>query len=367
MNKILKIGFDAKRLFYNNTGLGNYSRTLVKTLAERYPEHEYHLFTPSVVENETTSYFLKPPFKIHTNSNIIPDGLWRYYGCSSAINKLALDIFHGLSHEIPYGIDNNTKAVVTMHDLIYEIYPQQFGFLNSLFYKVKYKSSCMRADHIISISNSTKNDLIKIYHISPSKISTVYQSCNKKFIEHEAIQYSKQYYLYVGSIIERKGLVKVLQAYNKIKMEDRLPLHIVGTGSGSYFEEAKEMVRSLELDEEIIWHGNVDNDKLTKLYTNALCLVLPSIYEGFGIPIIEALYTGVPVITSNISSLPEAAGPGAILVNPQEVEEIRDGMVSIRDNKLWSELSTNGYNYVNQKFDPKVVADELIKVYSSLV
>ncbi|MBC7886238.1 MAG: glycosyltransferase, partial [Saprospiraceae bacterium] len=171
-HKKLIIAFDAKRLFNNFTGLGNYSRTLVKNLQTYFPEHEYHLFTPAISKNEETTYFLdKDKFVIHTASFNHP--LWRSVGIAEEINKLNPDIFHGLSHEIPFGVSKNVTKVVTFHDLIYEKYPEQFGLWDRWMFKLKYRSSAQRADAIVAISDSTKHDLSSLYNIKEQKISVI--------------------------------------------------------------------------------------------------------------------------------------------------------------------------------------------------
>ena len=147
----LVFAFDAKRLFSNFTGLGNYSRTLLKNLAEYYPQHEYHLFTPRIVKNEETVFFLEDSrFVVHTPRVSHP--FWRGFTMSAEVNALKPTLFHGLSHEIPFGLDHHILSVVTFHDLIYELYPHQFGFWDRWMYRWKYRSSAQRADAIVSIS-----------------------------------------------------------------------------------------------------------------------------------------------------------------------------------------------------------------------
>lgn len=369
----LIIAFDAKRLFNNFTGLGNYSRTLVRNLQTYFPEHEYHLFTPKITKNEETAYFLdNEKFVIHTPSFNSP--LWRSVGMAADVNKLKPNIFHGLSHEIPFGIHKNIKTVLTFHDLIYEKYPEQFGLWDRWMYKWKYRSSVSRADHIIAISESTKEDLISMYEVEEDKISVIYQSCNEVFqiFDEEAklddtLVNLSDYYLYVGSIIERKGLLSIVFAYAKLPDEYRKPFVVIGKGDKKYKQKVNDMIKYHGLESYFYFVNSISNERLLAVYDHSFALVFPSIYEGFGIPVIESLFRNKPVITSLISSLPEAAGPGAILVNPYDPDEICLAMMEINDKKKYDRLSRDGYAYVNDRFSSEGTATQLMDFYNQII
>lgn len=358
MDKKLKIGFDAKRLFMNNTGLGNYSRNLVRNLKQFYPEHEYHLFSPKIVENNSTKYFLENDFIIHTCPSWQPAWYWRSFGVANKINELGLDIFHGLSHEIPYGISKKTKTIVTIHDLIYEKYPELFGWWNSKIYQWKYRSSCKRSDVIFAISKSTAQDISELYHINADKIKITYQSCDQRFQTIPMGEQPKSYFLYVGTINKRKSLKDIVTALSQLPEDKKKNLVVVGDG-GYYKHEVLEEIKKYNLQDWIIFKGNLNNDELIKLYDNALCLILPSQYEGFGIPIIESLFRKTPVITCNNSSLPEAAGAGAILIDHGNVKSLLNAMIAIQDVKVWNVLSESGNSYVNEIFNTYKTSLEL--------
>jgi glycosyltransferase involved in cell wall biosynthesis len=372
-NQKLIIAFDAKRLFNNFTGLGNYSRTLVRNLQTYFPEHEYHLFTPKIIKNEETVYFLNnEKFIVHTPSFNSP--MWRSVGMASDINKLRPNIFHGLSHEIPFGIHKSIKTVLTFHDLIYEKYPEQFGLWDRWMYKWKYRSSAKRTDHIIAISESTKEDLISMYEVDEHKISVIYQSCNDVFqIAEEETKLDgilanlSDYYLYVGSIIERKGLLSIIFAYAKLPDEYRKPFVVIGKGDKKYKQKVDDMIKYHGLASYFYFVNGISNERLLAVYDQSFALVFPSIYEGFGIPVIESLFRNKPVITSLISSLPEAAGPGAILVNPYDPDEICLAMIEINDSKKYDRLSRDGYTYVNDRFSSEGTATQLMDFYNLII
>ena len=366
----MKIGFDAKRLFNNFTGLGNYSRTLVKNFQQSFPEHDLHLFSPKLIRNEETEWFFdESRFTLHECKHPFK-GYWRQYQITSLVKKLDLDIYHGLSHELPIGIEKlNCKTFISFHDLIYEHYPEQFPLLDRFFYRRKYKSSAFRADQILAISESTKKDLKEIYGIPENKISVLYQSCQDIFFQQKTYVKpikEEHYFLYVGSIIERKGLLKIVEAQALIPVKSRIPIVIIGSGK-DYVQEVKERISALGLDNDFLFMKYVENHLLPSYYHFAKALIFPSVYEGFGIPIIESLLSNTPVITSSISSLPEAAGPGGILVNPSNQNEIAKAMVEIsEDEKKAAILSTKGRQHVLSKFTSKVLSQELLKLYQSI-
>jgi glycosyltransferase involved in cell wall biosynthesis len=369
----MTLAFDAKRLFNNYTGLGNYSRTLVCNLQSCFPDHQYHLFTPKASKNSETEYFFdESKFTIHTPERWNP--LWRTCIVSNKVNEINPDIFHGLSHEIPFGLDERIKTIVTFHDLIYEKYPEQFGIWDRNLYHFKYKNAAKRVDHIVAISKSTATDLEKEYKIAEDKISVVYQSCNELFLTSDASERNtellkelKDYYLYVGSIIERKGLVQIILAYAKLNQVYRKPLVIIGRGDQNYTKKVKDLITYYRLEKDVFFLNNISNQDLISIYDHCFCLIYPSIYEGFGIPVIESLSRKRPVVTSNISSLPEAAGPGGILVNPFEPEEIAFALENLHQKDYYHKIATQGYEYVIQNFTKEITAQRLIEVYSKVL
>jgi glycosyltransferase involved in cell wall biosynthesis len=371
------IGFDAKRLFKNFTGLGNYSRTLVQGLKEFYPENKYHLFTPSVSVNNETQYFINDnKFNIVTPHNGIK-ALWRSAGCTKEINDLNIDIYHGLSHELPIGIKKTSaKSIVTIHDLIYKTFPDDFKFIDIMIYDFKFKYACRNADKIIAISKSTKNDIIKYYKIPEEKIEVVYQSCHSNFkrsLSKEEIDsvikkhdLPDEYILYVGSIIQRKNLLNIIKALNLLKGKINIPLVVVGKGN-SYLTEVKKYINKAGLKDRIIFTSGIEFTDLPAVYQKALMFIYPSKYEGFGIPLIEALWSKTPVITSNSSSLPEAAGPGAFYCNPDNESSISDGILKILyDTGYAQKLVRSGFEHV-QQFENEKTTARIMNIYKNIV
>jgi glycosyltransferase involved in cell wall biosynthesis len=360
----LKIGFDAKRLFYNKSGLGNYSRTLVANLKKFFPEHEYHLFVSKLPkDNSHVKEFLEGDFIIHTNQTLAPNMWWRSIGCSAIINKLNLDVFHGLSHEIPFGIGPQTKKIVSFHDLIFAKMPHLFSRIDSLLYNLKYSSAIKRSDGVVAISESTARDINEFYGYA-SKIKVIYQACDSFFCNNPIEDTIRDYYLYVGTINARKNLDAILKAYLLLPSEYQLPFHIIGEG-GSYKDSILQQLAKTNVENKFLFHGHVDNPSLLKFYKGAIALVYPSLYEGFGIPVIEALFNGCPVITSETSSMPEAVGPGGKCINPLDIFALKDAMIEFNNANIARDYAKAGLEYANNTFNAKELSRQLMNYYYS--
>jgi glycosyltransferase involved in cell wall biosynthesis len=382
----MKIAFDAKRAYSNSTGLGHYSRTLISSLSEFFPEHEYFLCTPKLskrfnVENLKHVYAVTPQ---HLPSSFFTSA-WRSSWVKKDLQRLKIDLYHGLSSEIPVGIEKTgIKSVVTIHDLIFERFPDQYNKIDVQIYRKKSRYACEHADKIIAISEQTKKDIIQLYKIPGNKITVCYQSCNPAFglevsdTEKQRIkqQYNlpAKFFLYVGSIIERKNLLTVCKAMQQLKNTLNIPLVVIGEGK-KYKRRVKEFINTHSLQSQIIFLSEIQSLRSLKsfqssfdfpaIYQQALCMIYPSIFEGFGIPVLEALWSKIPVITSNISSLPEAGGDGALYVDPLNEEQMANAMLGIYGNtELRKELINKGRLYA-QNFTHEKTAACVMDVYKS--
>ena len=384
----MNIGFDAKRYFHNSTGLGNYSRTLVNGMAEIFNEHQYYLFNPKPSEK----YSKTPLTNVH---EIIPVGfpsrmmtsMWRSNWVKKDLSRLHIDLYHGLSHEIPVGIaKTGIPSVVTIHDLIFERYPDQFKKIDVQIYRKKFRYSCKNANRIIAISKQTKEDIINLYSVPGDKIDICYQSCHPAFgvqvSENEKQKARKlynlpgRYFLYVGSIIERKNLLNICKAIKLLNGSLDIPLVVIGDGK-KYKEQVKLYIKQEELGNKIIFlseevmadgrQGLHKPESLVVIYQMAEALIYPSFFEGFGIPVLEALWSRIPVITSNVSSLPEAGGEGSIYIDPSSPVQIADAMSSIiNDQSIREDLIKKGWLHA-QNFTLERCCRPVMDVYKKLV
>ena len=312
----LKIGYDAKRLFHNHSGLGNYSRNLIRSLDDFHPENEYVLFNPSSAKIPFTGTHTKEIKPLLTTA--FYKNMWRQRLVTDQAAKQGVDIYHGLSQELPLGLrKKKIKSIVTVHDLIFLRYPQRYKMLDRKIYLQKVKSACKRADLIVAISEQTRSDLIDLLKISPSRITVIYQGADPLFWEDHSVQFEAvrqkyhipdEFLLFVGTKEKRKRPEMVLQAAQELN----IPLVMIGKATKHWKKHLKNIPNQTGLFEPYV----ESTKDLATIYQMAKIFTYPSIFEGFGIPVLEALISKTPVITSNVSCLPEVAGPLSKLVDP---------------------------------------------------
>ncbi|MBR5715512.1 MAG: glycosyltransferase family 4 protein [Bacteroidales bacterium] len=356
----MKIGFDAKRYYHNHTGLGNYSRAIIKGLQALYPDDDYLLY-----DEKTFSRTFKLGRKAARD------------GCK---------LFHGLSNELPSDIlKSGVRSILTFHDAAWRTYPQMYHWLDRQIYDFKYGRSCHVANHVIAISESTKKDIIRFYDIPEVKISVIYQPVQDLFYkplsQDEADQLiadavasgmissalPQDFILNVGSINSRKNLLGLVQALELIPAEQRPPLLVVGNGR-EYKQVVLNYIANHHLEQYVrIETGVSDNKVLQALYSKALLMAYPSHYEGFGLPVVEAALQQCPILTSNVSSLPEAAGPGALLCDPDNIESIHKYLTELLDDSSMAQrLAEVADDYARSHFDPRTLTEQLHDLYNEV-
>ena len=371
----MRIGFDAKRIFLNETGLGVYSRLLVQNLTSFFPQHEYFLFTPRVNSDSFHEKFRKSPFHVITPS--IPYPGWRTFGMGKAIYREGIELYHGLSHEIPVGVSSSRcRKIVTIHDAVFMRYPEFFPVPDRQLYLLKWRHSCSQADMLIAVSENTREDLIRYFNIRESRVKVIYQTCDPLFYEQvpqetkdeirSVFSLPGEFMLYVGSIIRRKNLLSIVQAMQRIPPHLRIPLVIVGTGKG-YKKKVQEYIAEHKLNKTVFFIDKVANSELPAIYQLARIFIYPSHYEGFGIPILESLASKTPVVTSSTSSMPEAGGPGAVLIDPGDIDSIAEGIASLlEDQALYESCILKGFQHA-QSFTGERQATETMQLYNQIM
>lgn len=394
-NSNLTIGFDAKRLFLNQSGLGNYSRTLVSNLAIHFPNYRYLLYSPQVRFNLAQMYGDNASFKLSSNTQVkTPNGIWKLYSLASVwrslllgntINKDKPDIYHGLSNELPLNIGKvKARKVVSIHDLIFLRYPQWYPAFDRWIYLRKWKHSCQKADKIVAISQQTKDDLVNLLGVQEEKIRVVYQSCNadfyndyndRLFLNHglfAPVQYNlppqvpKDFILYVGAITERKNLLTLVKAMEVLQPAMQVPLVVVGKGK-IYKYKVWQYLQEHRLEKQVVFIDHLPTEELKILFRCAKAVVYPSLFEGFGLPVLEGLFSRTPVISSKGSCFAEAGGPGTYYVDPLDVEELAHAIEKVlTDGALQMDMIMQGWDYA-QQFKAENTAAQLMEVYSELV
>lgn len=364
----MKIAFDGKRFFNNASGLGNYSRDLVRVLATYFPQNQYVIFNNE--QSERGKEILKLPgvsFKKTSEGNFS-----RQFKMGKDAQNIDADIFHGLSGELPLKWNNKPiKKIVTVHDLIFMRFQQYYSFFDHKIHFWKFKKAAEQADLIIAISEQTKRDIIKFLKVPESKIRIVYQGCHQSFKEMQASEFlnsvkekfglPEKFILNVGTIEERKNLLNIVKAITGTD----IPLVVIGKKT-KYFNKVEKFIIKSKLQNQIFFLENVSMDELAAVYKLAEIFVYPSVFEGFGIPVIEALFSGTSVITSNTSCLPEAGGNDSVYINPHHTEDLKSKIIFLWNNEAERKRrAEKGLEYV-QKFSDENIATDLMRVYEEV-
>ncbi len=373
----MKIGFDAKRMLNNPTGLGNHARILLSALMRDYAENEYLLFTPRT----RTEYIqqLHGNFHLHLPETILARSLhpwWRSFGITNDLLKNNVDLYHGISNELPFNIHRTSiKTVVTIHDLIFLKHTEQYPWLDRQFYTLKTKYAAKHADAIIAVSQETKRDLMEMYAVPENKIVVIYPSVDQKFyrktseVEKEKLKarykLPQKFILNVGSFFPRKNQIKLIEAFDLIKDKIEEDLVLVGS-SGYMLTDIQKMIAEKKLEQRVHIITDVSNDDLPGLYQSAALFVFPSLFEGFGAPVLEALFSGVPVVASRGDAIGEAAGPNSATIDPKDVKAIAAEILSVsKDETRQKTMIDAGYVHALTMTD-RVFATKTMDVYKSL-
>ena len=377
----MRVAIDGKRYYLNSSGLGRYSRSLINQLISIGDEEnlEIILYRPkgkvkfepksqSHLTEITADYF----FPGH-----IGNAIWRFTKLPSLINNSGYDLFHGPSHVLPGKL--KCPSVVTMLDLIFIRYPNYFKAWDRNYYRISFKKSAQLADHIISISEATKADLINFFGIKEDKISVIYPGFDAVFSKLQQqkldgikikFKLPRDYILYVGNIEPRKNILKLAQAFNSLQESSYIDkdVHLLIVGQmGWYYKEIIDGIDSLSSRDKIKLVGPVYGEDLAGFYQLASIMAYPSMFEGFGYPVLEAMRLGTPVLTSNISSMPEAGGNAAHYVNPESLDEIKDGLCKLLNDKTYREkLAVKGTRHA-AGFNTMRMTQETLEVYRKLI
>lgn len=375
----MNIGFDAKRLFNNRSGLGNYSRTLVGQLVDEHPDDRYLLYTPKA---DIEVDFASAP-NVRT---VFPEGwwrasgsLWRTYAVAAAASRQGLDIFHGLSHELPVGIERTgVRSVVTIHDLIFMRHPEFFPAIDAWIYGRKVRYAVRVADAVVAISEQTKRDLIDLLEVPEEKIHVIYQSVAPVYRPDAAVRASEgepdddlavadipaDFVLCVGTIEARKNQKALVEAMQALPREVHLVL--VGRRSGAYGKHLDRFVARCGLGDRVHVLSGISSGTLTALYRRCRFVAYPSFYEGFGLPIVEALGSGKAVLTSQGGCFSEAGGPGALYVRPHDVPALARAMRALWDDaSLRNRLAGDGAAYI-RRFSDEGTSQRMYSLYRRL-
>jgi len=402
MKDQLIIGYDAKRIVSNATGLGSYGRTLVNDIARRSQSPDsalqLRLYAPDegkerlrqvVSQSENIVFSVRkhrfPSQK--TSFSAVENALWRTHGIIKDLQRDGVQLYHGLSGELPVGIrKSGIKSIVTIHDLIFLRHPEYYHWIDTKIYAWKFRQTLRETDHIIAISECTKRDIMEYGHIDESRISVIYQSYAPRFsVERPSPTHSlsgegmaaansklytlnstlpNRYILSVGSIEERKNILLAVKALPYLPEE--INLVIVGRHT-KYTDQVIDYAKTHNLSHRVkILHG-VTDEELPAIYVGAETFVYPSRYEGFGIPIIEAISMGLPVVACTGSCLEEAGGPDSLYVDPDDEQAMAQAIrQSLKGAEGREQRISRSREYI-RRFEGQDVASQVVRLYQDLL
>jgi glycosyltransferase involved in cell wall biosynthesis len=375
----MRILFDISPAVHRHAGLGRYAFELLRALLHFDRDNDYHAFYNHVGAGE----HVEPPLdRLPAHSLGLPAKPWRICVLLAQLSHTgmdrwlpACDVFHATEHLLPPL--KRAGSVFTVHDLIFLHFPEYHLPINRWYLTLMLPRFLLGADALIAVSENTKRDVVELMHIPPEKISVIYEGVSPAFrpfensAERERVREKyklpNRYLLSLGTIEPRKNLVTLLDAYHLLLARGQTVPHLVLAGrKGWLFGPVLARVRELGLDERVHFTGWIDEQDAPAIMSAAAAFVYPSLYEGFGLPPLEAMACGTPVICSNASSLPEVVGDGGLLVEPRDVGALADAIARVLgDEGLRAQLRMRGLAQA-QRFSWEQTARETMAVYQSV-
>jgi len=374
----MNIAIDGTIIREGITGTGFYITNLINGLVKIDNLNSYYIFGDEKYLRRYVKVDKKNFNIVHQRfRNRIIRVLWEYFIFPFKLKKLKIDILHSPNYITPL-FKFGFKIILTIHDLTFLLFPEKYPITKRLLFSKMLPVFIKISDKIIAVSENTKKDILKLFNVLEAKIIVTYESypdyynysIDKEKAKEILIKYGieKKYILYIGMIEPRKNIISILKAFVELDKELEIDLVIVGK-KGWYFKEIEEYmmkIEKLKLRNNIIFTGYVPEEELKYFYKAALMFIYPSLYEGFGLPPLQAMSCGTPVITSNVSSLPEVVGDAAIKINPDNLGELKNSIRCLyADKGKREDLIRKGLEN-SKKFSLEKVAIKVLSVYNSL-
>lgn len=365
----MRIGINGRFLVAKQTGVQRAAYNLVKTLVEVDRENEYLIFTSeSQISNPDWQYpnVKIVPSRLKEGENF-RNHLWEQYTLPRLADKYKIDILHSPANMSP--LFYRGKSVVHIHDLCFVVNPQWYSYSFRTFYNIVIPRLARRATRVITNSNNSRNDLFQFCKVDTSKVNLIYWAVDESFRNKPPLKqldnehFKLEYILYVGSLEPRKNIRALVEAYEKMRTDNpqlQTKLILIG-GESPLFAEVRLNIKTFRQD--VIFMGFVEDDLLREYYRHATVVAYPSLYEGFGLPPLEAMACGVPVVTSNTSSIPEVVGDAALMVSPHDITQLAETLKLVVTNQnLRDRLRVKGIEQT-KKFNWYRVAKNVLGVY----
>ncbi|HEU5090474.1 MAG TPA: glycosyltransferase family 1 protein [Roseiflexaceae bacterium] len=358
---------------FRRAGVSNYTEQLIQHLAQIDRDNRYTIFTTRGLGNRQLA--LPPNFTVR--SNLLPTINpriripWEQFVAPVLLRMLGADVYHGVLNVMP--LASPVPSVVTIHDLSPFLFPQTFRRVNRTYTRWAIKVAARNAAQLLAVSEFTRREMVRWLEVPPERVTVTYNGVGNRFRPQtpEAIAALKQrhqlpdrFVLFVGTLEPRKNLPTLLEAYARIVRDTDATL-VIGGGKGWLYDEIFARAEQLNLGKRLHFAGFIDDDELPLWYAAASVFVLPSLYEGFGIPVLEAMACGTPVVTTTSSSLPEVAGNAALIVPPTDSEAMAGALLQLlTDAGLRDELRERGFIQA-RRFSWRSTAQQTIQVYQA--
>lgn len=373
----MKIAINTLSLNRTKAGMGNYIKNLVNVLSEIDKDNTYFVLVSE--RNKDFFRIRQKNFKIINLGKIVtmdlPRLFWEQISLPRFLKKNRIDVLHSPGFVMP--IMSKAKNVLTMADMTFFTHPEAHTLAKRAYFWMFMPISIKKADKIISISENTKKDILDHVKVDKKKIRTVHLAADRSFKElnkdkcrkeiKERYDVGSPFILFIGMIEPRKNLERLITAFSELKKKENMQHKLVIVGKkGWKFDSIFKTIKKERLEQEIIFTGYVPDEDLAKFYNAADFFVYPSLYEGFGLPVLEAMACGCPVITSNVSSMPEVAGDAGLLINPESVKDIADAIKKvINDKELQKKMRKQGIKQ-SSRFSWKKTAEKTLRIYEEV-
>ncbi|MFC4892662.1 glycosyltransferase family 4 protein [Pseudofrancisella aestuarii] len=365
----LKLGIDVRILTKPEIGISVYTIELVSRIS-RFQNFEIYLYSPSQVLSRYKEMLDKSViFRESRITNVFLKQFWGAFKLAKLLKKDKIDVFWGPAHRLPFIKTKGVKYVLTVHDLVYKYAPKTMNKLAYPIERLMLPRAIAKADYIVVDSFATMSAIKINFSISDNIIDVLYLGSKyKNRIELEKIidNPTKKYFLFVGTLEPRKNLSMLLKAYSMLSkaQKENFNLHLVGA-KGWGDESLEEIIEQLNISEYVKIYGYIDDDKLAIIYANCYAVLMPSIYEGFGLPLLEGMTFGKPGLCGNNSSMPEIVGNAGVCVDSHNVNSIRQGLERISNKQIYEYLQKNIDTQI-EKFDWDISAKKLERIFLEL-
>lgn len=380
----MHIGINAQLLSfhqdYRNGGISHYIRYLLTELARQPGQHAYTVFVngPEVIEHLEQAGITHPQITYvpasWPESRPLARIAWEQFTLPKLIRREGIDVFHSPANVLPEHLRDSCAGVVTLHDLAFLRYPQVLARSKRLYHRIFTVRSLRHATHIIAISESTRQDAMRLVGIPAKRISTVYTCIDPRFsnvLKEEELQAFRKthgltagFVLYLGTLEPRKNITRLIEAYALLRKADRITQKLVlAGGKGWFYNAIFERVASLGLESEVIFPGYVEDTEQPLWYAAASAFAYPSLYEGFGMPVTEALASGIPVVTSNVSSLPEAGADLALYVDPYNTKAMAEALYKALTDEHFRQQCRQLAPTITQRFSAQKMLQQTLSAY----